>query len=334
MATNTTQAMVGQTGEDNAPVSIEFLRTELADQLDRLAARVDEGVTLEPLGPQKDVADSTTKVLVRTQTGQPTAVIICSRSIAPDLVARGTGVAETIRGIIGEELGEAIIRPLDSGYVDSRSYVILPYCRDFSKWRTRRIIQRLRIQGTMLTWLRQATVAAVEAHGSGDEVSAVYESTLRHLEQQRLFDDDIQSAIRDALTRLESGKWKPRHTFDHNDLYLSNIMLPAKSGTTQRSRYPFILIDWAGANPKGFGIYDLVRLSRAFNLSDASLRRELAAHAAALGCDLKDTPGHLLATCGRLHQHIEHFPEDRYFRTVNACWETINRVVPPPAASS
>jgi len=311
----------------NAPITVEAASSLLADELADLERRVGDRVSVAPLGRQKEVADATTKMLVRTQAGRPIAVIICARPIAPDLVARGVDAAEQIRGLIGEELGQAIIEPIKSGYVDGRSYVVLPYCRDFASWRPRRILQRLRIQNSMLDWLRQATSAAAEAHGDGEEAGAGYASVLRHLERQRLLNDDIQQAIHRALNRLESGRWTPRHTFDHNDLYLCNIMLPARTpASPSRPRYPFVLIDWGGANSKGFGIYDLVRLARAFNLSDASLRRELREHCIALGCEPEDTPGHLLAAGGRLHRHIEHFPEDRFVATVQACWKTIMRV--------
>lgn len=314
----------------NTHMSADTLQAELGNELERLEQQCGESVSLELLGKLKPVADATTKFLIRTRAGHPLAVVVCARPIAPGLVQRGTDNAEAIRERIGDDLGRAIIKPIGSGTVDGRSYVILPYCRDFASWRPRRILQRLRIQRPMLNWLRRANEAAAKTHGRGEAVTSAYHAALEHLERQKLFDGAIQRAIRTAIDRLESGAWRPRHTFDHNDLYLSNIMLPEKTPLSgSRPRYPFVLIDWAGASPTGFGIYDLIRLARAFNLSDATLRRELAGHASALGSDFRDAPGHMLATFGRLHVHLEHFPLELYLRTAQACWKTITRAVQP-----
>lgn len=312
---------------DNAHVPPAVLQAELAEVLDRLEHQIGEHLSLEQLGRLKAIADGTTKVLVRTVSGRRMAVIICSRPVAPELVARGTQIAEQVRELIGHPLGEAIIRPIGRGEVAGCSYVILPYCRDLSACRPIRIAQRLRVQRPLLTWLRQATGKATEKHGTGPAVSHSYAFVLEHLAGQRLFNDEIQAGIRRALKRLDSDKWRPCHTFDHNDLYLSNIMLPVRSGLTERPWFPFVLIDWAGANPNGYGIYDLTRLARAVNLSPRSLRRELAAHSTVLHCDLDDVVGHLLAALGWLHQHLEHFPEERFVNAANACWTTLHRAL-------
>jgi hypothetical protein len=310
---------------DNAHITPAVFREELAEALGILEQQIGENVMLQPLGKLKELPDATTKVLIRTVAGRPVAVVICSRPVAPELVARGTRMSEQIRELIGEPLGEVIIKPIGHGEVDGRSFVILPYCCDLSAYRPIRMIQRFRIQRGLLSWLRQATAKATEEHGSGTPVTQSYAAVLEHLERQRLFGREIQAAIHHALNRLASGRWRPCHTFDHNDLHLGNVMLAAQSRWTECPTFPFVLIDWAGANPKGFGIYDLIRLARALNLSSASLRWELVAHGEALQCEPQDILGHLLATLGRLHQHLEHFPEQRFVATANACWELLAR---------
>jgi hypothetical protein len=315
---------------DNEPVSLDLLSPELAELESQLGIRL----SLEPLGRLKAVADATTKALIRSRAGRPVAVILCSRPIAPNLVARGAEMAEAIRAVIGEELGRAIIEPLKSGRVNGCSYVVLPYCHEFSKWKPLRVAQRLRLKYPLFKWLRQANTAAASRQCPSEEVNESFTDVLERLERQKLFGSAVQSAICHALRRMDAGRWQPRHTLDHNDLYLNNIMLPA-SGVLELSgpsRYPFVLIDWVGANPKGFGLYDLIRVSRAFKLTDAALHRELVGHAAALQCNLEDTRGHLLASLGRLHHHLEHFPEARFAQTFMACWNTLNQALALTAA--
>ncbi|MCK5601203.1 hypothetical protein KAR91_05020 [Candidatus Pacearchaeota archaeon] len=311
---------------DNKHISVGALTAFLTDELSELEAQLGECVELELLGRQKDGEDSTTKILVRTKRGHPAAVIVCSRTVAPGLVERGTKVAETIRAIIGEQLGQAIIRPLSHGYIDDRSYVMLPYCREFSSWKPIRVFQRLWLQRHILYWLRKSTETAAEKIELSKDSPASFISMLRYLEQQHFVDDDLQRAITRALDRIETGSWMPRHTIDHNDFWLGNVMLPVRT-KSKKHLFPFVIIDWAGANPYGYGIYDLIRIARGLKLSDTALRREIDFHCTALQCKPEDTQGHLLATLARLHQNLECFPESRYLETFSICWMKLSKAL-------
>jgi hypothetical protein len=310
---------------DNSHVRPEFLKFALVDQLERLSNKVGEELELEFLHRQKDGVDTTTKVLARTNSGRPIAVVVCSRPAAPDLVARGLRMAESIRGLVGREFGESIIKPLASGDVDGRSYMILPFYHDFSSFKLLRTAQRLQMHRPLLGWLAGATRAAAQSHRDGAAADRNFTIMLRHVERATVFDEGIRAAARESLRRLESQIWLPRHTFDHNDFWLGNVMRVSRSDP--RRQYPFILIDWAGANDMGYGIYDLLRLARSLKLSIHALRRELMLHSDALQCSLEDTRGHFLAAIGRLHQHIEHFPEERLCKLVRYCWAYLNRAL-------
>jgi len=311
--------------DDNQHVTVDKLATFMAEELAAFTERVGGPLSLEPLGKLNEEADATTKVLIRGPSGQAEAVIVCSRPVAPDLVRRGVENAEAIRALVGRDLGEAIIAPLQSGYAGGRSYVIFPWCREFSPWKMVRVLQRFYLTKPLLHWLRAATAAAATAHGRPEKTSEAFANKLEHLAAQAFLDGEIKSAIDRSLKRLQVGHWQPCHTFDHNDLWLGNVMLPAGSIYSSGRRYPYVLIDWGGANRDGYGIYDLIRLAMALNLSNTALHRELVAHSEALQCDREDTQGHLLAAFGRLHQHLECFPEERFIETLRNCWTTFRR---------
>jgi len=310
---------------ENAHARPEFLELALSEDLRHLSEMVGEGINLEPFGLHKAGVDTTTKMLVKSDSGRRIAVIICSRPAAPDLIARGTQAAESIRSIIGHDLGEPIIKPISSSYADGLSCVILPNCREFSSSKLVRAAQRLHLRRSLLNWLCQATEAAALTHGTDDSITHSYARMLQHIKDQDVFDESVRSAARCGLRRLESRRWQPRQTIDHNDFWLGNIMLIPKADAG--ARYPFVLIDWAGANARGFGIYDLTRVARSLKLSAAAFRRELIGHSEALQCQLEDTRGHFLASLGRLHQHLEHFPEERYLKLFRQCWSYLNRAL-------
>lgn len=279
---------------------------------------------IEQLGPEKTGVDSTTKGVIRDRRGHPAAVVICSRPAAPDLVKRGVDNAERIRAMLGPELGSVILRPLATGCVEGLSYVILPWRRPLSVSRLGWVSQRSRLRPQVLCWLRLAIERAREFHAASG-ITADFMTPLRHLEGQSSLTREMREAINIALDRLERGLWRPVHTFDHNDLWRGNFLLSTRQERAV-SGYDFELIDWAGANPQGFGVYDLIRFAHSFRLGAKRLAWEVWRQGEALDCDPENLPGHLLASFGRLHLHLEQFPETRYRELLNACWHTFHSI--------
>lgn len=304
---------------DNEHICLHRLSSSVQRQLDELAGRFTFAGAIEPLGPQKPGVDSTTKGILRDTRGRPAAVIICSRPAAPHLVARGVGNMEKIRAMLGPRLGAVILSPFAFGYVEGLSYMILPWRRPLSSSYTAWLFQRLLLRRQIMRWLHAAVREARGFHlANGTQTD--FATPLRHIRTLPFLDREIHQAADLALDRLESGAWQPVHTFDHNDLWRGNVLLTPPEERTAGD-YGFVLIDWSGANPNGFGAYDLLRFAHSFRLTTESLARHLLQHGAALDCDNPaDIRSCLLAGIGRLHMHMEHFPLPRYIATVTSCW--------------
>ena len=276
----------------------------------------------------KDIVDATLKGLVQSRQDQPVGFVLCSQPAAPDLVERGVRNAEAIRSMLGEKLGQAIVQPSDRGKIDGLSYVLLPWYQPLSSSRLRRVWQKFRLRRPVLDWLYEATATA-----AGRDVQPVgaiesFESVLMHLGRQSFLTSEQKTIVDRALRRIDRELWRPRYVFDHNDLWDGNILLTGSRSRRPGSRFPFVLIDWAGANPIGYGVYDLVRLARALGLSSRTLRTELIRHASALQCNPTDLYGHFLAACGRLHLHLENFPEERFVGMLDQCWRILSDALP------
>lgn len=267
-----------------------------------------------------DIADNPIKATIRDSSGKPYAFVLCSQPQYPSLVARGVARAETIRALLGRELGAVLISPLLVGTVKGVSYSILPWHRPMPASGLGRYLARTRIRRRVLSWLRQATSAAVATHLKND-ASAKFEYALRHLRTFRELDVELREAVDISLGRLQNGDWCPKHTFDHNDLSIDNLVLPSTYGNPRDQG--FVIIDWAGATAAGFGIYDLVRLCRSAAIPTRILAHELRSHCDALQCNLVDAKGHLLACLGNLYLNLECFPEDRFGKLVDTSWRTL-----------
>lgn len=300
------------------------MKSELAS----FEAQVHQRITIESLGEDKDVEDSPTKMLIRGADGTPLSVLFYSRIEAPDMAWRTVRKAEAVRALIGEDLGEAIIQTLASGYVEGRSYAIMPFQNDLSSKRIARFFQKRRLRRPLLGWLRESVAAAAASNGRRAGGAEDYVQKLQRLGRTEGIDASIRDAIDKSLDRIGSGKWKPCHSFDHNDLWQGNVMLPERGKrAASASRFPFVIIDWAGANPKGYGMVDLLSFASSFAISKPEFEREVRLHCQALGCEPEDARGHLLACFGNACENLGHFPVDAFLGAVDKFWIKLTSVV-------
>lgn len=282
--------------------------------------------SIEVLCVAKSVADDPSKWLLRDNNGEPAAVVKCASQAAPDLVAREAAIARQVKASLGSTIGSPVVEILASGSIDGLSYMVMPYHRPLSRSRLVWQLQRWQLSGALFAWLRAAVHASV-ATPSEDQVASDFHLPLRCLADDADFGDGVRSAARQALARLESGEWVPRYSLYHNDLWRDNILLRTRSGA-EGGRYPFVIIDWAGARLRGHAIYDLVRLAGSMRLSAQALRGEVTAHCQSLGCDASVATSYLLAGLGYLGMHLEAFPKPRYLASAERYFNTLRKVLP------
>jgi thiamine kinase-like enzyme len=301
----------------------------LKQEFNKFEGIIGKNLEIVPLCVPKIVEDSTEKFLIRERGGwrKSIAFLLYSSPVAPELVANGVARAECVRSIVGGQLGEAIIKPITSGHANGRSYAIFPYCNEISSKNPICRLLRHKIKKDLLHWLREVTKKAVRKHSEITDGMNSFTSMLQYLDMQKFVKNDIKKKISRYLGRIGRSEWKPNHSFDHNDLWYGNIMIPKRSQLVASPKYSFVLIDWYGANPKGYGMYDLIRFGRNCNLSDSDLRKEVHAHSVALECDIEDTIGHLLSTLAKLHQNIGYFPENKFIEIMANCLNTLERVI-------
>jgi len=295
---------------------------ELADALagpvgEALASIARVG-SIEPLGPDKPVADQTYKYLVVSSEGKHLAVVLCSPRVSPGLIARGNRRAAEAKRALGPELGAVVLDPLGEGRVDGLSYVVLPYCEPLGEKRLAGWLQRRRVRPRVLDWLLGLTrqtmrdVSEADRHGR-------FIRPLGRLASAVDACDDVRRAAEWGLKSLEKGGWTPRYVLMHNDLWKGNILLDRGGG--------IVVIDWPGSLMDGYGVYDLLRLADSFGLGDRALGEQVRAHCRVLGCDPRDAVSHLAAGLGHMMDHLDHFPMHRFLPLAEKCVRRITSVV-------
>jgi len=273
------------------------------------------GMSLRRHGSVKGVADEIAKLILDDAMGRPVGMLHLSSEVSPDLAARGAAMALDAARSLGTPAGSHVLQAISTGMCDGRSFAVYPYQAHLSGWRVLRAIQRVRLRGYVLQWLRTLAASTARDIATADREGSVVES-LRFVERAEGMSAETRSIAREAIARIAHGRWSPRTVLMHGDLWSGNLLLdPARP---YRAR-AFCVIDWAGATARGFGVYDLIRLGMSFRLTPARLRREIEAHCEILECEACDGLSHLVASLGVLGRQRECFPLDRYVAMANRC---------------
>jgi hypothetical protein len=268
---------------------------------------------LSPLNHLKLADDAPPKFVLRDPEDRPSGFVLCSSTLAPDLIGRGVQRARQAREALGPELGQAVLLPIHAGEMDGLSFAVLPYCQPISTNRIARWVQRRQLRGALFSWLLAASRKTVAA-ASPDELGSAWEAPLRAIERESF----AAQITRDALDQLQQDKWRPQFVLAHNDLWIGNILrAPAGGG------YRFVIIDWLGSTPRGLAVYDLVRLAESTGLPARALADELEKHRVILSCTSEQLKFYLLSAMGNLLLNLERFPIERFRAMASSCLATL-----------
>jgi hypothetical protein len=263
---------------------------------------------LEPAAPPLDVQrlsrgphhDSATVFVVRERSGTPCAVVQCAAPGAPGMVARSMQRAHAAHEVLAA-LGERrVLLPLALGDAAGLSCALLPFCERLDGGRLRRWWDNRRLRTPLFDWLHD--IARLTRH---DAPEAACEPVLTMLAQHPEVGDTLRQAAREALLRLSTGAWRPRHVLMHGDLWRGNVML-RRGPEPWRER--LVVIDWAGSRADGWPFFDLVKFAESIGARGAVLRTQVERHAVVLGCEVADARSALIMALAATLARLEHFP--------------------------
>jgi hypothetical protein len=292
-------------------IGVSAALQEIPDSLRRaleadVAHALGAAVVLAPFALPKGVADETLKLAARSARGELLGVVLCSPEIAPRLIARGCERGREARGVLGAELGRAVVIARAEGACEGRSWAIFPPARVLGSG-VAAGLERRWLAGALFAWLR--AVAARTAGAADDAARAATDAALGYAGREPALDARVRDAARSARALLAGGTWRPRHVLMHGDLWRGNLL--GAPGAPPFSRR-FVLIDWDTSRAAGYPLFDLVRAARSFGVEHGRLAREIAAHGALLGLDSAQSRAALVAALGHIGLVRESFPLERY----------------------
>ena len=259
--------------------------------------------------------------VIRTESGvaDGAAIFLIDRQfvlfVAPFEHPDAADVQRTAMLRIAESLPASLSRTLlpiiGSGHFEERSFLVLPRCTPLSAGRLGRFLDKKRVADDILPWLRD--LAAWKAHAPDDPGRFI--ASLNALIRM----DDLPVAVRETAQRMErqlrDGAIRPWHVPMHGDLWRNNVM--------RRDDGSLAVIDWAGSEVDGYGIYDLVRFKQSFNIADARYRSELRWYAELMGGE-DAVMAHLLGALGHYADRLGEFPRERFVTLAADCYALLN----------
>ncbi len=312
------------TAPPTAPLDVSTLASRLGQGLDQALAPAGGFGRLSQLCPTGPLADSVTTLLVEDPLGRKNGVVQCSapRSTgADDLVRREVERGRAARAALGPRLGDPLLEPLLVADDGERTYAAYPLCRPLPAERLLRVAARAWLRRPLLTWLYEVT-RTTRREPTPEELVRDFTRPLEAVAADPRLSAALRTGARAALARIEAGAWRPAHTLAHGDLWCGNVLRwPRSPWWRERPpRLPFVLIDWRGSRSRGHAITDLLRLVDSLRASARTLRQELERHCWALGCELEDARGYLLAGLGVAGQDLGCVEPRRWVLGAEALW--------------
>lgn len=275
----------------------------------------------EMLPGAKNILDDTTKIVIYNKNNKRVAFLLCAFSKFSDLPIRNVKKSADIKFNLGKELGSVLLDPINSGENDGIGYVVWPYCRPLESGLFRRKLQLFHLKPIILTWLKSVNESSI-CRAKDDEVLSYFINPLQRLRENKNISKEVKDEINFQIRSLESHSWSPFFVMAHNDFWLDNILIDENN--IENKFHGLTVIDWAGSNYKSFAIYDLVRMAISLRLSRTAFSAELLAHCNILNCNKRNATGYLLASLAFLADNLEQFPEERFNRLLNNCFNYLN----------
>jgi hypothetical protein len=312
-------------GEVLARPSVSELVEAVGDEIARILASAQRGVSLAPISTVVPREDAPSVMVVSDATGRPRGVLMCSAPAAPDMVHRSTSRARRATEVLREQEAWRVLLPITEGRIRGLSYAVMPHCAPLSSRRVVWWAQRALLKPGVLDWLANVT-SSTASKASPEEVDRLFRLPLERLASMPTLGASTRSAATRALDGL--GRSSPLSVvLMHGDLWKGNLMVRHAGDCDPPRRWPqrFTVIDWPGSSTRGHPIYDLVRLSVSLRLGPSAMAREVDRHCALLGGDREQAMTYLLAAVGNIALHLEQFPLANLVRMADTCCAALMR---------
>ena len=256
------------------------------------------------------IADAPSRTLLVDAGGAPVAVLFVSSAVDAGYVARNLARAAEARQMLGADLGSVILDPLARGETGGLSYAAWPWHRPRTRIRGLAYLQTRLLLPRLTSWLGGATERSAR-DPQRQEIESAFVAPLERMARDGRFEPASRQFATEGLERLRSGAWRPRVVLEHKAI-LDNLLLPRDRAHRRQFPRGFILIDWAGANLRGYAFANLLRIGQRSRLPASHLRAELLRHCRILSCEARDIMPYLLAATGFVGANLGHFDEGFY----------------------
>ena len=262
------------------------------------------------------------------------SIVMVSNSQFPDFVSGVVDKVNAVMASLDSRLGEKVVCPSASGTSDRQSYAFWPRHQPISENRLVKRVQIMSVQQNVYQWLCEVSRQTRDEVRSDEVIASRYRVPLSFLIDQDYVPDTVKKIAEHSLNELESSRFEPVSILQHGDFWYGNILLGRSWPFSPASLGSFHVIDWGGADTRGYPYVDQLRFLMSLGKRDSQIETCLDRYSDTSGILLKDIVNYVCSYAGFLGMNRNEFPLNRYLKLVDTLLSRASRFTRLPASSS
>lgn len=276
---------------------------------------------------KKDVSDSPGIYTINGKSRRHDSVLFVSNPKHPAFVSDAVAKIALVREAVSPQVRAAILQPDFHDLFGTQSFAVFPRLQPMSGNKLIRGVQKRHIENSINGWLGELCRDTIRPVASGGEMQEYYSDPLTYLAGESQISGELRQLARTTLAAISAGEFEPVCVVQHGDFWLDNILLNRGWPFGRRDGLSFSVIDWGGANPRGYPFIDFLRYASSATRSEKRIVNSLNAYCTRCGISQGRLVDYVAASVGWLGLNRNNFPMDRYVSSSETLYQSAKRLV-------
>lgn len=275
----------------------------------------------------KDVSDSAGIYTINGKSRRHDSVLFVSNPKHPAFVSEAVAKIALVCKAVSPQIRAAILQPDFHDFFGAQSFAVFPRLQPMSGNKLVRGIQKRHIEKSINGWLGDLSNETIRPVASGGEMQEFYIEPLTYLIDESQISDELRQLARTTLAAIHAQEFQPVCVIQHGDFWLDNILLNRGWPFGGRDGHSFWVIDWGGANLKGYPFIDFLRYALSATRSKKRIADSLNDYCARCGIPPNRLVNYVCANIGWFGLNRNNFPMDRYVSSSEKLYQSAKRLI-------
>ncbi len=252
------------------------------------------------------------------------SVLLISNPSFPKFVAAAMEKLYQVHALVSPSVQGPILLPELSDHYKGRSFALFLEKRPMSKNRVVQRIQKRTIEKSLTQWLCELYHCTSITDVDDKNLRDSYLEPLKYVTQEAAFSDALRECAVATISEIDRKEFRPVVTVQHGDFWLDNILLHQTWPRSNGKAYPHFVIDWGGANLRGYPFVDLLKYSISATANKKRISAGFHTYCHQCGLPPEAVVKYICASIGWLGLNRLNFPKDRYILSSELLFNAAN----------